>query len=232
MTDIRRVDRWVAASVVLVLLLFVGVRQVRTIRAAAEAAKQQVVVNTNTVAGQKYEAAAQVAAKVAEADDAKAKQMDLTITRLKAQIASLRGVAPNPSANRLSSPSNTDPEPTTSPCSAELTQRLLAAQEAQHLLDLQRIADRDSRIENLAAATESWKAAAAASQIEVTKLRTLASLRDRKWGAGAMYGTSGTAGAYVERAFGPVQVGMSVVRHTVAGGQTTLEAIASAGIRF
>lgn len=230
MTDIRRVETWVVAILASVLLIFLGARWFEAHRLAVAVATQQGLVSVNVQAGQQHQADARVEAELAKVDDAKARQMEVTIAKLKAQLATLRSGEPNTSANQLIPPSIS--EAPVSSTVDPLVQTLLEAQDAQHALDLKRIEIRDSQIANLTAATDSWKAAAGASQIEVAKLRALASASETKWGVGAVYGSSGTAGVYVERAFGPIQVGVSVVRHAVAGGQTTLEAIASAGIRF
>ena len=52
------------------------------------------------------------------------------------------------------------------------------------------------------------------------------------WAAGVSYGTDATAGAWIERDYSVVRVGMDVVRRTLPGGQTTLEAVARLGISF
>jgi hypothetical protein len=54
----------------------------------------------------------------------------------------------------------------------------------------------------------------------------------RTWAVGAVYGTNQTAGGYISKDLGLVQVGVQVVRRQLAGGQTTLEAIGTAGMRF
>jgi hypothetical protein len=76
-----------------------------------------------------------------------------------------------------------------------------------------------------------YKQANQDSQAECVQLRAALAVR-KVWAAGGLYGTDSTAGAFVERDFSAVRVGIDVVRRPIAGGQTTVEAIARVGIRF
>ena len=71
-------------------------------------------------------------------------------------------------------------------------------------------------------------------QGEVGQLRAIIAARPtvRTWTVGAVYGTNQTVGGYISKDLGLVQVGVNVVRRQLAGGQTTLEAIGTAGVRF
>ncbi|WP_306600746.1 hypothetical protein [Geothrix sp. 21YS21S-2] len=64
-------------------------------------------------------------------------------------------------------------------------------------------------------------------QGEVRELRAAlaAQPRERKWGVTAIYGSNSTAGAGVSRDFGPMRVGIDVVRRQLNPGQYTLEAL-------
>ena len=71
-------------------------------------------------------------------------------------------------------------------------------------------------------------------QGELAQLRAIIAARPtpRLWGVGAVYGTNQTAGGYISRDLGLVQLGAQVVRRQLSGGQTTLEALVTAGVRF
>ena len=78
---------------------------------------------------------------------------------------------------------------------------------------------------------QDYRQAVADAQAEVAQLRAALAVR-HPWAAGVSYGTDATAGAWIERDYSVVRVGMDVVRRTLPGGQTTLEAVARLGISF
>ena len=226
MAEIRKFENWAVILMAIALAIFLFVKRYEMHRDLKAAAGSGIIAVKKADEGKKAEETIKTDATVAASDDAKAVQAAATIADLKRQLlAARRTIAPISGPIAPITPSNSGQS------SVDAAQKVIDAQDAQHGLDLQRIADRDQQLKDQTAATAAWKASAMASQAENAKLRAAAGLAP-KWGAGALYGSSGTAGGYVERSFGAVQVGMSVVRHQIAGGQYTLEAIASAGIRF
>ena len=230
MADIQRVERWVIAVLLAALAIFAGTRWYQGQRAVKKADKIDKVVVEKTEEGKKHEADAADDHKQTQTDDALGDVAEELVRKLKARVAALEKAAKTPPPAMTVAP--VVPEDPSHALVITALNQLVAAEDAQHDIDLKRIADRDKELKDQAAATTSWKQAAQASQSEVVQLRAAAAASSTRWGVGALYGTSGTAGGYVERGFGPVQVGVSVVRHAIAGGQTTLEAVASAGIRF
>lgn len=94
------------------------------------------------------------------------------------------------------------------------------------------LADTQQALHTAITAAADYKQAAQDSQAEAAQLRAALTVRQKAWAVGGLYGTDSSLGAWVERDLGVVRVGVDVVRRPIAGGQTTLEAIARLGIRF
>ena len=224
----------IALTLVLWFIGSVIVRSYRATVAGAKAAAAHVIESKNATDGAKHESDALLEHKQTALADAKAAPLLLTISQLKQDVQGLRkanaqwaasAVAPGDPAGPVQAPVDL------APLVAKLTS-LTDAQDAQHQVDLARIAGRDKELADQVAATTSWKAAALASQVETTQLRLQASLKARLWTVGGLYGTNKTVGGFAQRALGPVSLGVQVVRRQLDGGQTTLEAIGTAGISF
>ena len=88
---------------------------------------------------------------------------------------------------------------------------------------------------DLKASVQDLKKGADGLKAENLQLRSTVSTLQaqcRPWAAGVVYGTNGTIGGSVERDLGPFRAGVDVVRRSIGGGQTTLEALGHLSIRF
>lgn len=96
------------------------------------------------------------------------------------------------------------------------------------------ISDQAAQITNLTQDRDAYKAEALASRdvIAAQNARLAAQPPVRNWGVAVIYGTNQTAGGGVEYTYHAVSVGVDVVRRQIGGGQTTLEALGRAVIRF
>ena len=96
------------------------------------------------------------------------------------------------------------------------------------------LADTREQLTSVSLARDAYRAEADTRSQENQALRAAlaAAPRELHWSAGAVYGSGQTLGGYVERDLGPFRVGLDLVRRQLAGGQTSLEAIGRAGIRF
>jgi hypothetical protein len=90
------------------------------------------------------------------------------------------------------------------------------------------LATKTSEADNYHQAADAYKREADGLHVVVSALQG----QQRPWSAGAVYGTSGTAGAFVERDLGPFRGGVDVVRRVLSGGNSTVDVSARLGWRF
>ena len=111
---------------------------------------------------------------------------------------------------------------------------LVADDDALDAAQTKKIADLEAKVALLESADGAHQAEAAALRVEVGQLRAIIAAHPtpRLWSVGAVYGTNQTAGSYLSRDLGLVQLGVQVVRRQLNGGQTILEALVTAGVRF
>ena len=97
-----------------------------------------------------------------------------------------------------------------------------------------KMAHLEEQVRLLTLADQQHQAEASALREENRLLRANIAARptSRPWGVGAVYGTNQTVGGYISKDLSLVQVGAQVVRRQIPGGQSTLEAIFTAGVRF
>lgn len=214
----------VGIAAILAVVISWGTREVIVHHAAKAAAVGQAIVAKDTTQAVQHEVDAKVDAVVSAQHDAQAAPVAGRAGRLRSEAQALALADSRPVAPK-------DPPVDLAPLVAKLTE-LNVALDAQHTLDLLRIADRDKSILDLTAASSSWKAACQASQAENAQLHIQLSAKSLPWTAGAIYGSNGTVGGFLERTLGPIEVGLDIVRRPVAGGQTSYEALGRAGVRF
>lgn len=97
------------------------------------------------------------------------------------------------------------------------------------------ITDQGAQIADMKSAVRDLQLGANGLKAEVVQLRsTITTLQgqQRPWAMGVAYGTDGTIGGSVDRDLGPFRAGVDVVRRSIGGGQTTIEAIGRVSFRF
>ena len=148
------------------------------------------------------------------------------VARLRAEVARLRKAPVTPPAPPAG-PSLPAPEPVVlpsdSPALAHAKDGLIDAQRKQ-------IQDQASEIHTLTLGMQSYKSAFQQAQASLVQER--AAHPEHPWAAGGSYGTDRQAGVWVERNLGRIRVGVDVVRHPLAAGNSTLEAVARIGWSF
>lgn len=180
-------------------------------------------------------ATAAISSGVQHAQDAQAKEPEI-----KADLAAVDADRARLAAHKAALPVQPAPVPGSAPVAG--TPAAPAAQAAVDTDKDQLITDQAKTITDLQAQNADLKASvqdlqkgAAGLKAENLQLRgvvTSLQAQKRPWGVGFDYGTNGTVGPVVVRQIGPVEVGVSVDRRSIGGGQTSLEAIAHAIFRF
>lgn len=155
--------------------------------------------------------------------DARGVDKDRVVQALKAKLAKITGkpLDPLPDINGVDIPG---PDGATE---VVVLRELVAAQDARHETDEERIKARDRQID---AQGKALILADLQADILESQLRSMAN--PRTWAAGVAYGSDGQMGVSVERDLGPVRIGADVVRHRLPGNNTTLEAVGRLLWRF
>jgi len=202
-----------------------------------KAAQEQAAALAAASQGEQRDQEAKARQPKIDQETAQATTDDATVAQRRAEVARVRAallVAPFAPA----APGAPKPQPAGPPVDLA---PLVAAQDGLIRAEDSRDADKDHLIADLRAQVDTrtqeaqaYKLAFDRSQAEVVQLRAALALRPARgpWAAGILYGTNRTAGAWGEGDLGPIRVGVDIVRRQIAGGQTTLEAVARAGVRF
>lgn len=219
--------RWIAAGIVLAFILGFGVYACR---------ERQVVSQTSIQANQHHEqgviddAQGAVHDQAAEAQKPILKADAETVARLRAEVARLRAASARP-ASVPSSPEDPTPQsvgaPVETPLEAAKDQLIDALTKENTDLKVQ--------VENYYAESKSYHAASDHYKQETASLRTIIQTmpRPRPRAIGMDYGTNNTLAVWVERDFGPIRTGASVMRRQIPSiNQTTVEAVVRLGVTF
>jgi len=183
-----------------------------------------------------HEQAAQALNPILQADDATDTGDDAAVARSRAAVERLRTPRPGPDPAPGSGPHA--PEPVQAPvelAALDAAKDQLISDLSKDLADTKKaLADTRAQAAAYAAGDQERQAQVKDLQGEVLQLRAAIASRpkDLHWAANAIYGTNQTIGAGVEYDVSIVRLGVSVVRRQLAGGQSTLEALGTAGFRF
>ncbi|MCK9566512.1 MAG: hypothetical protein M0Q43_10750 [Methanothrix sp.] len=155
--------------------------------------------------------------------DARGVDKDRLVKAIQAKLAKVTGkpLDPLPGINGVDIPG---PDGATE---VVVLRELVAAQDARHETDEERIKARDRQID---AQGKALILADLRADILESQLRSMT--KPRSWAAGVAYGSDGQMGVSVERDLGPVRIGADVVRHRLPGNNTTLEAVGRLLWRF
>jgi hypothetical protein len=157
----------------------------------------------------------------AEAQKPQANSNAAEVARLRGELAVLRN-APKPDPGHVGLDA---PVPDLQPI-VDKQCELISAYKVQ-------VEGLEGNVATLTLARDSWRSMAQASQQESAQLRVvIASRPSYSWAAGGSYGTDKQVGAWIEKDSGRLRYGLDVVRHQLAGGNSTLEAVARLGWRF
>lgn len=112
---------------------------------------------------------------------------------------------------------------------------VIKAQDERHDADLKVISDKDVQITTIQTYGSEQKKRGDLLEKENTLLRsslTNALTSRSAWAAGATYGDHNTKGAWGSYDWGPIRVGVQVLRESLSGGNYQTEALANVGWRF